>query len=115
MFVTMNRIAVNPEYAGLFEQNFIGRARLVDTMPGFIRNQVLRPANPAEQPYIVMTFWDSEDSIVRWVESPQFKEGHARSGSLPREAFREQSRLETYQVFTDSAAATVSEGLNQGD
>ncbi|WP_299433301.1 antibiotic biosynthesis monooxygenase [uncultured Meiothermus sp.] len=102
MFVTMNRIAVNPEHAGLFEQSFIERTRLVDTMPGFIRNQVLRPANPAEQPYIVMTFWESEASFAGWVESPQFKEGHARSTSLPREAFREHSRLETYQVFADS-------------
>lgn len=115
MFVTMNRIAVNAEYAGLFEQNFLERARLVDTMPGFVRNQVLRPTNLAEQPYIVMTFWDSKDSFVRWVESPQFKEGHARSGNLPREAFREQSRLETFQVFTDSAEAGLGQGLNQGD
>jgi heme-degrading monooxygenase HmoA len=103
MFVTMNRISVNPEYAQQFEENFRHRAQLVDRMPGFIRNLVLRPANPAQEPYVVMTFWESRAHFEGWVNSPEFKEGHARSGTLPREAFRGHSRLETYEVFSDSA------------
>lgn len=109
MFVTMNRISVNLEYARQFEENFQRRARLVDRMPGFIRNLVLRPANPAEQPYVVMTFWESRAHFEGWVNSPEFKEGHARSGTLPREAFRGHSQLETYEVFTDSAEAPAQE------
>ncbi|ADH64040.1 Antibiotic biosynthesis monooxygenase [Allomeiothermus silvanus DSM 9946] len=109
MFVTMNRIPVNPEYTRQFEENFQRRARLVDRMPGFIRNLVLRPANPAEQPYVVMTFWESQAHFEGWVESPEFKEGHARSGTLPREVFRGHSQLETYEVFTDSAEAPAQE------
>lgn len=109
MFITMNRIPVNPEYAELFEQNFRERARLVDRMPGFIRNLVLRPQKP-DQPYVVMTFWESEQHFKNWVESPEFRQGHARSGTLPREVFLGHSSLETFEVFTDSAAleATTS-------
>jgi hypothetical protein len=39
-----------------------------------------------------------------FVNGPEFKEGHARSGTLPREAFRGPSRLESFWVITDSAA-----------
>lgn len=105
MFITMNHIPVKPEYAKHFEANFRQRARLVDRMPGFIRNLVLRPADPALEPYVVMTFWESEAHFHNWVNSPEFKEGHAKSGSLPREAFRGPSQLKTFQVFTDSAEA----------
>ncbi|MCS7069305.1 MAG: antibiotic biosynthesis monooxygenase [Meiothermus sp.] len=104
MFITMNRIEVSEDFANHFEQNFRQRARLVDRMPGFIRNLLLRPANPAEEPYIVMTFWESEAHFQNWVNSPEFKEGHARSGTLPREAFRAHNRLETFEVVTDSNA-----------
>ena len=102
MFVTMNRIFVHPEYAEAFEEAFRRRARLVDRMPGFIRNLVLRPENPAESPYIVMTFWESREHFEAWVNSPAFREGHARSGTLPREAFRAPSVLETFEVILDS-------------
>lgn len=101
MFVAMNRIPVKPEYAERFEEVFRTRARLVDQMPGFIRNLVLRPKNP-EDPYIVLTFWESEEAFRAWTESPPFKEGHARSGTLPKEAFRGPNKLETFQAVLDS-------------
>jgi len=101
VFVTMNRIPVKPEYAERFEEVFRTRARLVDRMPGFVRNLVLRPNNP-EDPYIVLTFWESEEAFKAWTESPEFREGHARSGTLPKEAFRGPNRLETFQVVQDT-------------
>ena len=48
MITAMNRIYVVPEYAEQFEQRFRTRARLVDGMPGFIWNKVLRPVNPRD-------------------------------------------------------------------
>lgn len=53
MFVVMNRIPVNPDYADQFEERFTNRVREVDKMPGFVRNQVLRPAKP-DDPYIIL-------------------------------------------------------------
>ncbi|VCU54967.1 Heme-degrading monooxygenase HmoB (plasmid) [Thermus thermophilus] len=101
MFVTMNRIPVRPEYAEQFEEAFRQRARLVDRMPGFIRNLVLRPKDPGD-PYVVMTLWESEEAFRAWTESPAFKEGHARSGTLPKEAFLGPNRLEAFEVVLDS-------------
>ena len=97
----MNRISVNPEYAGQFEDRFKNRAGEVDKMKGFVRNQVLRPDNP-DNPYIVMTFWESKADFEAWVNSEAFQKGHARSGTLPQEAFRGRSQLESFEVILDT-------------
>ena len=102
MITAMNRIYVVPEYAEQFEQRFETRARLVDGMPGFIWNKVLRPVNPGD-PYIVLTLWESRVAFDAWVKSDEFVKGHARSGTLPPEAFIQPSQLELHEVFTDSS------------
>lgn len=102
MIVTANRIPVNPEYAEAFEARFVDRAGLVDTMPGFISNHVLRPATP-DTPYIVLTYWESKEHFDAWVNSDAFRQGHARSGSLPREAFAGRNQLEMFEVVTSSS------------
>jgi heme oxygenase (mycobilin-producing) len=103
MFVVMNRIPVNPDYAEQFEERFRSRAGEVDKMKGFIRNQVLRPAVP-ESPYIVMTFWESKEDFENWVNSESFQRGHAKSGSLPREAFSGPAKLESFEIILDTAS-----------
>lgn len=102
MITVMNRIAVHPEYAEQFEQRFRERARLVDGMPGFVSNQVLRPVNPGD-PYVVLTLWESRAAFEAWTRSDAFIQGHARSGSLPAEAFSGPNKLEIHEVFQDSS------------
>lgn len=102
MITTANRIFVNPQYAEAFEENFRNRAKLVDKMPGFIRNLLLRPANPGD-PYVVLTFWESRAHFEAWVRSPEFAQGHARSGTLPKEAFNAPNLLELHEVVLDSS------------
>jgi heme-degrading monooxygenase HmoA len=102
MFVVMNRIPVNPEYKDQFEERFTNRAREVDKMPGFVRNQVLRPGSP-DDPYVVLTVWKSKEDFESWVNSDAFKKGHAQSGTLPRETFLGHSKLETFEVILDTA------------
>jgi heme oxygenase (mycobilin-producing) len=102
MITVANRIFVNPEFAADFEARFRDRAGLVDTMPGFISNQVLRPANPGD-PYVVLTWWESRDAFRAWTESDAFRQGHARSGTLPREAFAGPNKLEVHEVLQDSS------------
>mgnify|MGYP003438986309 FL=1 len=43
-----------------------------------------------------------EEAFRAWTESPAFKEGHARSGTLPKEAFLGPNRLEAFEVVLDS-------------
>lgn len=104
MFTVMNRIKVKPEYAAQFEERFRSRAGLVDGMLGFIRNEVLRPAQEGK-PYIVLTYWQSREDFERWTASDEFKRGHSRSGALPREAFDGPSELEMHEVFLDSTGS----------
>lgn len=101
MLTVMNRIPVKPEYAQAFEERFASRAGLVDGMPGFIRNEILRPTEEGA-PYIVLTYWQDRASFDNWVNSDEFKQGHARSGSLPREAFAGRNQLEVHEVIQSS-------------
>lgn len=101
MITVANRIFVTPEFSDAFEGRFRERAGRVDTMPGFLFNQVLRPTKVGD-PYIVLTLWESIEHFQAWVGSDAFKEGHAKSGSLPRAAFGRKNELEIHQVIQDS-------------
>lgn len=102
MIVTCNRIPVNPEHAAAFEERFADRSSLVDGMPGFISFQLLRPKEPGD-PYVVMTFWESDEDFKNWTQSAAFKEGHARSGTLPAQTFAGHPKLEVYDVIQSTA------------
>jgi heme oxygenase (mycobilin-producing) len=102
MITVANRIYVNPEYGEAFEARFRERAGLVDKMPGFVSNRVLRPVNEGD-PYVVFTVWRSRQDFLNWVRSDEFVRGHAQSGTLPREAFSAPNVLEMHEVVQDSA------------
>jgi heme oxygenase (mycobilin-producing) len=102
MITVANRLFVDPAFADEFESRFRDRAGLVDRMPGFISNQVLRPVN-AGDPYIVLTWWESREAFTAWTASEEFRQGHARSGTLPKEAFSGPNKLEVHEVFQDSS------------
>lgn len=102
MITVANRLYVAPEFAERFEARFRERAGLVDHMPGFVSNQVLRPVNPGD-PYVVLTWWESREAFLDWTRSEEFREGHARSGTLPKEAFTGPNKLEVHEVLQDSA------------
>ncbi|GAB4309323.1 MAG: antibiotic biosynthesis monooxygenase [Phototrophicales bacterium] len=99
MFVVCNRIPVNPEHAQAFEAAFAQRAGLVDQMPGFIAYQLLRPTTEGA-PYVVMTTWESAAHFHAWTQSPDFQQGHARSGTLPKETFLGRPVLETFEIIS---------------
>ncbi|MEM7031106.1 MAG: antibiotic biosynthesis monooxygenase [Chloroflexota bacterium] len=98
MFVVMNRIPVNPEYAEAFVARFKDRASLVDNMPGFVDFRLLHPANE-DDPFVVETTWESKADFKNWTQSEEFKKGHAQAGRLPNEAFLGHPKLETFEVI----------------
>jgi heme-degrading monooxygenase HmoA len=102
MITVANRIYVGAEYREAFEKRFRERAGLVDGMPGFVSNQVLRPVNDGD-PYVVFTTWRSRDDFLNWVRSDAFVKGHAQSGTLPKEAFTGPNVLEMHEVVQDSS------------
>jgi heme-degrading monooxygenase HmoA len=58
MITVANRIYVAKEYADAFEQRFRERAGLVDQMPGFVSNQVLRRS------MMVILMWSLQSGIA---------------------------------------------------
>ena len=73
-------------------------------MPGFISNKVLRPTKDGD-PYIVLTLWETEKDFKGWIKSDEFKEGHAKQGRLPKEAYFQKNEIEMHEVFLDSDSA----------
>lgn len=109
MFVVCNRIAINTEHAEAFEERFLTRAGMVDTMPGFVSFQLLRPSKPDDS-YIVMVTWESKSHFHAWMKSQEFKDGHARTGTLPEGTFLGPQSIEYYEMIgysTRSAATSV--------
>ena len=101
MITVANRIYVRPDYAEPFEARFRERAGLVDGMPGFVSNQVLRPVNEGD-PYVVLTTWASRQDFLNWVRSEAFVQGHAQSGTLPKDAYSQPNVLEMHEIIQDS-------------
>lgn len=110
MISVMNRIPVHPDHAAAFEQRFSDRAALVDGMDGFVAFRLLRPTKP-EDPYIVMTFWESQADFEAWTKSAEFKEGHARAGRLPKEAFLGHPKVEVMEIIQEAVAGRVLEDV----
>lgn len=106
MFVAMNRISVRDDYKDRFEELFQTRAREVDREQGFLDARILRPLTQ-QQPYIVMTTWESKEHFDHWVESGAYRKGHSRGFEDMKKA-REEGRpmpmssdMELYEVFAD--------------
>ncbi len=104
MFVTMNRIPVNPEFRDAFEQRFADRARLVDKAPGFIRNMVLRPVEESSDRHIVLTLWESKKTFLDWTKSDAFKKAHAEVRKAPEGMYLGPGKIEVFETVIDSEA-----------
>lgn len=76
-FVAVNYIECKPEYRERFEELFGTRAKQIDTMPGFVDMQVLRPLKEGDA-YLIVSHWESEESFVGWTKSETFLDGHKR-------------------------------------
>ena len=102
MFITMNRIPVNPEFSDAFEERFASRAGLVDHAPGFVRNLVLRPLKGSSDRYIVMTLWESEADFHAWTKTDDFKKAHAGVRQAPEGMYLGPGKIEVFDTVLDS-------------
>ena len=101
MFVVMNRFPVKPEFADQFEARIRNRPGQVEKQPGFIRVQLLRPAS-VDDPYIVLTLWETQAHFEAWVNHPDFTRKHAGPRRLSKDIFRGPNHVETFTVILDS-------------
>lgn len=70
--VKINAISVPPEAHEELERRFAHRAHTVESSPGFLGFQLLRPVK-GEDRYFVVTQWEDEASFEAW------RDGSARA------------------------------------
>ena len=103
-FVAVNYIDCKPHYKERFEQLFSSRAKQIDTMPGFIDMQVLRPSKDGDA-YLIVSYWENQASFKGWTKSETFLEGHKRGFADMAKARKEgkeapmKSDFKTYGVI----------------
>ena len=111
MIVVTNRIPVAPGWEERFEERFRNRVGLIDSSPGFVRNEVHRPKpmkmdrergtwvpDPDKAGYYeVKTWWASFEDFVAWTKSDSFRQAHANRP--PKEMFAGSNVLEIHEVF----------------
>jgi heme-degrading monooxygenase HmoA len=78
--VKINAIEVDPARGPELEQRFAKRAAEVESMPGFLGFELLRPTE-GETRYFVYTRWETEDDFQAWVKSAAFTRGHAQASA----------------------------------
>lgn len=114
MFVVTNRIPVAEGHTIDFEDRFKKRVHLVDSAPGFVRNEVHRPRpmkldhatgtwsedKEKQGYYEVKTWWRNFEDFVAWTKSEAFAEAHRNRA--PKEMFAGPSELLVHEILTST-------------
>jgi heme-degrading monooxygenase HmoA len=95
--VKINAIEVPAGQGAELERRFAGRARLVEGMPGFEGFELLRPVSGDDR-YFVLTHWADEQSFRAWVESTEFRQGHAQADASDGQPVATHSALLEFEV-----------------
>jgi len=109
MVVKINAIDVAPGRGGELEERFAKRAAEVESMPGFLGFELLRPIE-GESRYFVYTRWESEDAFQAWVKSPAFTRGHAQAARDSGGAVAHGSALLGFEVVQKVEPSGVAGG-----
>ena len=95
--VKINAIEVPAGQGPELERRFAGRARLVEGMPGFEGFELLRPVSGDDR-YFVITHWADDESFRAWVESTEFRKGHAQADASDGQPVATHSALLEFEV-----------------
>lgn len=75
-YVSISRFRVRNGMEAEVAAAFRERPHLVDTTPGFVKMEVLSPAEDAAEFWLI-TYWTDEASFREWHRSHQFRDSHA--------------------------------------
>jgi heme-degrading monooxygenase HmoA len=99
MFVFISHLTVPAEDRDVLEGHFHDRSRLVDSFPGFLYLQLLRP-QAGEANLTFLTAWETRDAFSRYMKSEEHSVSHSREpGAIMQ---RTQVRHEAFEVLMDS-------------
>ena len=75
-YVSISRFRVANGMESDVADAFRGRPHFVDGVPGFVRMDVLSPAEDASEFWLV-TYWADEESFRVWHRSHQYRDSHS--------------------------------------
>ena len=102
MFIFISYLTVPAADHGVLERHFRERSRLVDTFPGFLYLQLLRP-QAGDATHAFLTAWESRAAFQRYMQSEEHATSHSRE---PAEIMaRSKVRHEAFEVLMDSRGA----------
>jgi len=96
MFVAANRFEIADGYGDEFVERFAERSDGMEDQPGFVRFDLLAPADEDANVYVSQTYWETRADFEAWTESEAFEDAH--SEHPPREWFESHPTLETYET-----------------
>lgn len=76
MYTVTNRLTLKPEFAREITSNLIEHTQSLKAMKGFIAFYLIEPESD-EQPYRVMSIWETPEDFKAWTQSDEFKRSHA--------------------------------------
>ena len=79
--VKINAISVPPQAHEELERRFAARAHTVDSAPGFLGFQLLRPVKGDDR-YFVVTHWADDESFLAWRDGDA-RQAHAGERAKP--------------------------------
>ena len=104
MFVFISHLTVDHGDQAALERHFRSRSRLVDSFPGFLYLQLLKP-QAGSAAFTFLTAWESREDFARYMKSEEHAISHSRE---PAEIMaRATVRHEAFEVLMDSRTEPV--------
>jgi heme oxygenase (mycobilin-producing) len=101
MFVFISHLTVPEEDRAALERYFHERSRLVDSFPGFLYLQLLRPES-GDASHTFLTAWRDREAFRSYMRSAEHAVSHSRE---PKDIMsRTIVRHEAFEVLLDSRA-----------
>ena len=75
LFVALSRFVVQTPTSEAVRAAFVQRPRLVDSVPGFVKLDVIVP-DDAPNEFWLITYWTNRQSYVSWHSSEQHRASH---------------------------------------
>jgi heme-degrading monooxygenase HmoA len=104
MFVFISHLTVPLEDQAELQRHFHERSRLVDSFPGFLYLQLLRP-QAGEAAFAFLTAWESREAFAAYMRSDEHVISHSREPAAIMA--RTSVRHEAFEVLMDSRAELV--------
>ena len=102
MYVSMSRLRVEPERADELVRAFRRRARLVDSVDGFLRLEVWQSDREAGE-VLMVSHWRDRDCFRAYMRSREHRISHGRidAGLKDAIALERLEHLHTYEVVAE--------------